>query len=70
MPGGMADFVLLNADPTTSASVLAHPEEHVRLVIKEGLVAAAPGGEAVFGAVNAKLGATHAAFVPGPPRRR
>ena len=63
--GAAADLVLYSSDPSdpaTGAGVLAHPERHLRLVVKGGLVAAAPGGEggggeggATLAGVNARL---------------
>jgi hypothetical protein len=57
-----ADLLLLSADPSADARVLATPAEHVRLVVKDGLLAAAPGGGG-GGAdgVNALLAAAPAA---------
>ncbi|GBF96931.1 peptidase M38 [Raphidocelis subcapitata] len=56
-PGRAADLVLLDSDPLGSpaAAVLAASGAHVALVVKDGLVAAARGGEARMGAVNAAL---------------
>jgi hypothetical protein len=59
-PGHAADLVLWGADPsdpTSGAAVLADPGTYVRLVVKGGLLAAAPGGPGAhaFAAVNARL---------------
>ncbi|KIZ07154.1 amidohydrolase [Monoraphidium neglectum] len=56
-PGRRADLVLLSRDPSLDASALAEPQSSVRLVIKEGLLAAVPGGTAgaALAAANTRL---------------
>lgn len=49
-----ADLVLWSADPSAGAAVLSDPRRHVALVIKGGLLAAAPAGCGAD-AVNAAL---------------
>lgn len=55
--GIRADLTLWSSDPSSDASVLASPSDALRLVVKEGLLAAAPGGAArgALAAVNARL---------------
>jgi hypothetical protein len=50
-----ADLLLLSADPLASPDVLSDPSKHVRLVIKEGLVVAAPAACAALGGINDML---------------
>lgn len=56
-PGRAADLLLLDSDPlgAPAGGVLSASGAHAVLVVKEGLVAAARGGEARMGAVNAAL---------------
>lgn len=66
--GHSADLVLLSSDPSdpeTGAMALAAPERHVRLVVKEGLVAAAPGcdGAGCEGGAGGALAGVNARLV-------
>jgi hypothetical protein len=55
------------SDAATGASALADPGANVRLVIKGGLIAAAPGGPGAhaFAAANMQLAAAAAAAAAG-----
>ena len=55
-----ADLALWARDPSSDAAVLAAPRPNLRLVLKEGLLAAAAGG-----AAGAALAGVYAALAVG-----